>query len=248
MSTAPSRLTRVGAAVAACLLGASAMSAESAKPAAPAPAAGASAANTDEAASYSLGIAFATEWKEGGLTDRISEPAMMRGIHDALAGKAMSPEDRKQASDFLQHAYERLSTRNDEAAKEFLAKNAKEPGVKSTPSGVQYIVLTPGDANSPVAGPNDRVTVNYRGTLLNGTEFDSSYARGKPAAIRPSTVIAGWREILPLMGKHAKWKVFVPPALAYGTSPPAAIPTNSLLVFEIEIVDIESAGAAAGGR
>ena len=145
----------------------------------------------------------------------------------------------------MKTAYEALGAHNETVAKEFLAKNGQEPGVKTTASGLQYSVVAAGDPKAAAAGANDHVTVQYRGKLLDGTEFDSSFAHGKPSVIRPSSVIAGWREVLALMPPGAKWKVFVPPALGYGVSPPPTIPPNSLLVFDIEIVSIETAPTAA---
>ena len=247
MPHVPARLTVHAAILALCLAAGAAVAAPAPAAAAPAPAATAPAATapaTDEAASYSLGLAFATEWKEGGLTDTLSESAVVRGIHDALAGKALGPEDRKRASDFLGSAYARLAARNKQAAADFLAKNSHAPGVKTTASGLQYLVLAAGDAG-PHPGPGDRVSVNYRGTLLDGKEFDSSYSRGKPVTVRTDSVIAGWREALPLMAPHARWKLFIPPELAYGATPPPALPANALLVFEIELLGIEPSGAAA---
>src|SRR5450631_1133058 len=180
MPSASIRFPILGALIAVCLAAGAAQAASPAPDATATP--GKSPAGVDEAASYSLGIAFATEWKEGGLTDALSEAALVRGIHDALGGKPLTTDDRRIASGFLQNAYERLGARNKKAAQDFLARNAKEPGVKTTASGLQYVIVTPGDASGPAPGPSDRVTVNYRGTLLNGTEFDSSYAHGQPAS------------------------------------------------------------------
>jgi FKBP-type peptidyl-prolyl cis-trans isomerase len=203
------------------------------------------AANAANAASYSLGLSFSTQWREGGLDSGLAEAALLRGIHDGLAGKPLTAEDRARASAFLKTSYEAFGTRNQAAAAAFLANNGKEVGVVTTASGLQYLVLATGEAAGPVAAANDRVTVHYRGQLLDGTEFDSSIARGKPAVIRPTTVIAGWREALGLMHRGAKWRVFIPPELAYGKSPPPAIPPNSALIFEIEVLAIDAVGPAA---
>ena len=242
MPTVLVRLTVKAAIIALCLAAGTAAAADVPAPHPTTRAKSANAPTANDEASYSLGLAFATEWKEGGLTEGLSEAAVVRGIHDALAGKPLGPEDRKRASDFLGNAYARLAAGNKKAAEDFLAKNAHAPGVKTTASGLQYVVMSPGDAG-PGPGPNDRIAVNYRGTLLDGKEFDSSYSRGKPATVRLNSVIAGWREALPLMAPHSKWKLFVPPDLAYGATPPPAIPANSLLVFEVELLGIEPAGA-----
>jgi FKBP-type peptidyl-prolyl cis-trans isomerase len=217
-------------------------------PAAPAAAAAPTASTPPDtvdvaAASYSVGLSFAKQWREGGLVPGLAEDAFIRGVRDGLGGKAPTPNDQTQASAFLKGAYQALSERNKAAAQAFLARNTKEKGVTTTASGLQYVVLAPGDPSAPKAGPNDHVTVQYRGTLLDGKEFDSSYAHGKPAVIRPSSTIAGWREALSLMSRGAKWRLYVPPELGYGTTPPPVIPTNSLLVFEIELLAIDSATA-----
>jgi len=99
-------------------------------------------------------------------------------------------------------------------------------------------VLSPGDANSASPKPTDQVTVQYRGRLLNGTEFDSSYSHGQSASFRVNAVIKGWQEALPLMKPGAKWELFVPPDLAYELNSPMTIPPGSLLVFDLELVKV----------
>jgi FKBP-type peptidyl-prolyl cis-trans isomerase len=203
-----------------------------------------SAPQSSEAASYSLGLSFATQWREGGLNGLVSEDELIRGIRAGLAGTALTADDRQRANAFMHHAYEIWAERNQKAAAEFLAGNAKQTGVKTTASGLQYLVLTAGDPKAPAAGPDDHVTVQYRGRLLNGTEFDSTYTRGKPGVIRPSDAMTGWREALELMNPGAKWRVFVPPDLAYALRPPPAIPPNSLLIFDIEVLGINQPAEA----
>jgi FKBP-type peptidyl-prolyl cis-trans isomerase len=114
------------------------------------------------------------------------------------------------------------------------------------------LVLKKGDPNAPAAAPGDHVTVQYRGRLISGTEFDSSYRRGKPAIIRPNDVIAGWREALALMRPGAEWRLFIPPDLAYALTPPPSIPPNALLIFDVSMIGVEPAGtphaAAPGSR
>jgi FKBP-type peptidyl-prolyl cis-trans isomerase len=201
-------------------------------------------ASPQASASYSLGLSFATQWREGGLDGLLSEADLIRGIHAGLAGTPLTADDRQKAGGFLHDAYESWAGRNKAAAAAFLVHNAAQPGVKTTPSGLQYVVMTAGDAGSPMAAAGEHVTVQYRGRLLDGKEFDSSYSRGKPAVIRPNDVIAGWREALAMMHRGAQWRVFVPPDLAYAMTPPPSIPPNSLLVFDIEIVGVEPAGGA----
>ena len=200
-------------------------------------------ADKNEAASYSLGLSFATQWRDSGLEGLLSEEDLMRGIHAALAGTPLTPEDRQRAGAFLHEAYDSWAERNQAAAKEFLAHNTNQPGVKTTPSGLQYVVMTAGNPKTAPAGVGDRVTVQYRGRLLDGTEFDSTYSRGKPGVIRPADAMTGWREALGMMNPGAQWRVFVPPELAYAMTPPPSIPPNSLLIFDIEVLGINQVDA-----
>jgi FKBP-type peptidyl-prolyl cis-trans isomerase FklB len=118
--------------------------------------------------------------------------------------------------------------------KTFLAENAKKKVVKTLASGLQYRVIKKGSGTSP--GKTDSVTVNYRGTLIDGTEFDNSYKRGKPATFRVDGVIAGWTEALQLMKPGAKWQLFIPAKLAYGARGAGPrIGPNSTLIFEVEL-------------
>ena len=119
------------------------------------------------------------------------------------------------------------------AGSAFLAENAKRPGVTTTASGLQYKVLTPGTGKKPTA--NDTVTVNYRGTLVDGTEFDSSYSRGQPATFPVEGVIAGWTEALQLMQEGSKWQIVIPPKLAYADQGPLA---GQVLVFDVELLKV----------
>jgi FKBP-type peptidyl-prolyl cis-trans isomerase FklB len=203
-------------------------------------------APSQAASSYSLGLSFATQWREGGLDGLLSEPDLIRGIHAGLAGSPLTADDRQKAGSFLHDAYQAWAARNKAAAAAFLAHNAAQPGVKTTGSGLQYVVMAAGETGSPVPGAGDHVTVQYRGRFLDGKEFDSSYSRGKPAVIRPGDVIAGWREALAMMHRGAQWRVFVPPDLAYAMTPPPSIPPNSLLVFDIEVVGVDPADKAGG--
>ncbi len=115
--------------------------------------------------------------------------------------------------------------------------------MKTLPSGLQYIVL--GEGNGPMPQLSDTVQVNYRGALLNGKEFDSSYERGIPEKVRVNGVIKGWTEALQLMKTGSKWQLFVPPQLAYGGRQFGKIPPNSVLIFELELVSIEKDGNSA---
>jgi len=119
----------------------------------------------------------------------------------------------------------------------FLAENATREGVTTLPSGLQYKVIEAGSGPSPKR--TDQVTVHYRGTLIDGTEFDSSYSRNKPATFRLDRVIPGWTEGLQLMQQGAKWQLYIPAGLAYGESGSGArIPPNSALVFDVELIKV----------
>lgn len=125
----------------------------------------------------------------------------------------------------------------------FLAENAKREDVVVTDSGLQYEVLTEGEGVSPA--PEDTVTVHYSGTLLDGTEFDSSYTRGEPASFPLNRVIGGWTEGVQLMKVGAKYKFYIPAELAYGERSTGAITPNSTLIFEVELLDVNPAAPAA---
>ncbi|MEH6825428.1 MAG: FKBP-type peptidyl-prolyl cis-trans isomerase [Motiliproteus sp.] len=125
-----------------------------------------------------------------------------------------------------------------QAGRSFLTENASQAGVVVTDSGLQYRVLRAGAGASPSL--SDRVRVHYRGTLIDGTEFDSSYARGEPARFPVAGLIPGWQEVLQLMRVGDHWQLFIPSGLAYGKrSPSPKIPSNSTLVFEMELLAIE---------
>jgi FKBP-type peptidyl-prolyl cis-trans isomerase FklB len=130
--------------------------------------------------------------------------------------------------------------KNKAEGSKFLAENKKKKGVKTLKSGLQYKVLTEGKGNTPKA--SDSVTVNYRGTLIDGTEFDSSYKRGQPLTFQVGGVIKGWTEALQLMKEGSKWQLFIPENLAYGDSgtPGGPIGPNAALIFEVELISIKA--------
>jgi FKBP-type peptidyl-prolyl cis-trans isomerase len=228
---------------------ASGAAAQAKKPAKAAAGTGAAAAATSEKskASYSLGVSMGDQLHHMGMTpDAVSPEQITKGLRDALAGKAtMSPEHQETIANFVKAARTNLADANRSKAKAFLAENGKKTDVVTTASGLQYHVVSPGDGASPKS--TDQVTVNYRGTLLDGTEFDSSYKRGQPASFPVNGVIPGWQEALVLMKPGAKWELFIPPNLAYDINSPPAIPPGSLLKFEVELIKVNQPAPAVPG-
>jgi FKBP-type peptidyl-prolyl cis-trans isomerase FklB len=140
-------------------------------------------------------------------------------------------------SERLRQLFESKAAANLEAGQAFLAENAQKPGITSLASGLQYEVLTAGDGPQP--GPTQTVTCHYHGTLIDGTVFDSSVRRGQPASFPLNRVISGWTEALQLMPVGSKWRLFLPPNLAYGDRQVSAeIGPNSTLIFEVELLGI----------
>lgn len=205
---------------------------------------------TNDQASYLFGLTFGEQLHGIGLSSEVVPDAVTRGVKDALQGKKSTLAERQQVQEYARSRMVAQADHNKTAAQEFLAKNGHEKGVITTASGLQYKILIPGNAKAPAVAATDEVTVNYRGKLLDGTEFDSSYSRGQPATFPVGGVIKGWTEALVLMKPGAKWQLFVPPDLAYGPQPRPQIPSNSLLIFEVELISAKpgSAPPAAGGR
>jgi len=138
---------------------------------------------------------------------------------------------------------EKQAVENLAAGAKFMEENKTKPGVQTLPSGLQYKVITEGTGPKPTA--QDMVKTNYRGTFLNGEEFDSSYKRNEPATFSVTKVIKGWTEALQLMKTGAKWQLFIPSELAYGVRGSRNIPPNSTLIFEIELLEIVKAPSGA---
>jgi FKBP-type peptidyl-prolyl cis-trans isomerase FklB len=216
-------------------------------PAPPATAPGADPAPppTPEQISYLFGETFGWQMRSSGITNEISIEALDRGLSAGLQGKKPTPADQQQMNVFLRNVLQASIDRNEAASKDFLARNAHAKGVVTTASGLQYKILSPGDRSAPAINATDRVTVDYRGKLIDGTEFDSSFSRGMPATFPVSGVIRGWQEALVLMKPGAKWQLFVPPAMAYGDRPKDTIPGGSALIFEVNVLKAESTPAPA---
>jgi FKBP-type peptidyl-prolyl cis-trans isomerase len=199
--------------------------------------------------SYSLGLAIGTQLHNLGLSkDAVTFDKIVQGLRESLNGTAQAgPADQQKVQALVQSSRASIADANRAAAKKFLDENGKQKDVMTTASGLQYQVVAPGSGDSP--HPTDEVSVNYRGTLLNGTEFDSSFKRGQPATFPVNGVIRGWQEALVLMKPGAKWNLYIPPELAYGDNSPPPIPPGSLLKFEVELLSVKapaSTGAAPG--
>lgn len=202
-------------------------------------------------ASYAIGMNWGTGLHRQGID--LDTPALLQGMKDALAGgkTLMTEEEATAALKKLQselQAKQQAKAKEEEAsnAKEgaaFLAANKSKPGVVTLPSGLQYKILKEGSGPKPTA--TDTVVCNYRGTLVNGTEFDSSFKRNEPATFPVSGVIKGWTEALQLMGVGSKWQLVIPPDMAYGArgTPNGPIGPNSTLIFEVELLSIKDTGA-----
>ena len=184
--------------------------------------------------------------------DDVDVDALVDGIEETLAGKEPRLDDaarekvKSEISGKLQQKQmeQRLAKAGEakEAGAKFLAENGKREGVKTTASGLQYEVLSEGSGASPKK--EDKVTVHYRGTLIDGTEFDSSIARGQPVTFPLGNVIPGWTEGLQLMKPGAKYKLYIPANLGYGERGAGAkIGPNETLIFEVELIGVEKAGA-----
>ncbi len=192
--------------------------------------------------SYALGHQVGQSFKRDKL--EVDAKALTQAIEDVLADTSprMSPEDMQAAIVAFRKKTieERQATaaKTKKAGEEFLVANKAKEGVIVLPSGLQYKVIKKGSGKKPKA--SDTVVANYRGTLINGTEFDSSYSRGKPETFPVNGVIKGWQEVLPLMREGAKWQIFVPTKLAYGSrGAGGAIGPNETLVFDIELVKVK---------
>jgi FKBP-type peptidyl-prolyl cis-trans isomerase len=191
--------------------------------------------------SYGLGMSLGTNLKRSGVDPaEVNLELLSQGLKDASTGTTLmdDTEARNAIMAYQAEARKLLAGKNKQAAEEFLAANQSKAGVVVTPSGLQYKVITTGSGDSPKA--TDNVTVHYKGTLLDRTEFDSSYKRNQPASFGVSSVIKGWTEALQLMQPGAKWELFIKPDLAYGEAGRPGIPPNSLLTFEVELLSVQS--------
>lgn len=199
-----------------------------------------------EKVSYSIGLNIGTNLKAQNID--INPDLLARGLKDALTGaKPLLTEEeikdvltafQKEMTSKTDAARAAVSEQNKSEGVAFLSENAKKEGIVTLSSGLQYKVVTPGTGAKPKA--TDTVVTNYKGTLIDGTEFDSSYTRGEPAEFPVNKVIAGWTEALQLMQTGAKWQLFIPANLAYGEKGyEGVIAPNSVLIFELELISIK---------
>ncbi len=196
--------------------------------------------------SYALGLNFSDQLKKQlGLT--IDVDVFVQGFKDGYTGESplLSPDEalkiliEMQEEQRAQQQAEKnkMAEKNKKAGEAFLAENMKKEGVVALDSGLQYKVIKAGDGPKPKK--TDAVSCHYRGTLLDGTQFDSSYDRGQPAQFRVDQLIPGWTEALQLMPTGSKWELYIPSYLAYGARPAGQISPNSTLIFELELIEIK---------
>jgi FKBP-type peptidyl-prolyl cis-trans isomerase FklB len=205
--------------------------------------------NDKEKISYALGMNVGSSLK-GNLKSQDVEfdmDTLVKAFEEAMKGSATQitdAQDKEILNDFRkelrvkqQEKQKLLAEKNKKEGAAFLEENKTKPGVITLPSGLQYKILTEGTGDIPKS--NDTVVVNYRGTLLDGTEFDSSYKRGQPATFKVTGVIKGWTEALELMKTGSKWQLFIPSDLAYHERGSASIGPNATLTFDVELVSIK---------
>lgn len=198
----------------------------------------------DDKAAYSIG--YFTGKANSQQLEALNVEAYVAGFRDAYAKRepVMSEEEMRATLDTFRQklqaeAYakaKKTAEENKQKSATYLAENAKKPGVVTTASGLQYEVLTQGTGPKPK--PTDTVKVHYKGTLIDGTVFDSSIDRGEPATFRLDQVIPGWTEALQLMPVGSKYRLTLPPELAYGEQGAGPIPANAVLIFEVELLEI----------
>jgi len=193
----------------------------------------------NDSASYAVGIMMASFYKQQGIT-KLNSTIVARAINDVTDGKNLALSDAT-ANDvmmrYINQAQLSKSAPTIKAGERFLASNKAKAGIITTASGLQYEVVTQGTGPIPTA--TDTVVCHYKGTLIDGTEFDNSYKRGEPISFAVGGVIRGWTEALQLMPVGSKYKLYVPQQLAYGTNDVGNIPAGSVLLFDVELLEVK---------
>lgn len=194
--------------------------------------------NPTDSFSYAIGVSIANFYKEQGITN-INSSLITKGFSDCSSGKPglNESEVNNVIMAYMQKVRSEKSSGTRKAGEAFLAENKKKPGIVTTASGLQYMILKEGTGPKPAV--TDKVKVHYHGTLIDGTVFDSSVERGEPIELMIGQVIPGWVEALPMMPVGSKWRLFIPSNLAYGDSDAGpVIKAGSTLIFEVELLDI----------
>jgi FKBP-type peptidyl-prolyl cis-trans isomerase FklB len=210
---------------------------------------------TKEKVSYALGMAFGRDTKAQGV--ELDPEVFIRGFKDTVSGGQVAMTDEEAQKTMIafqtemmtkkQEETKRLGEENKKEGEAFLAENKKKEGVKTTASGLQYKVVKEGDGKKPTA--QDTVTVHYKGMLIDGKEFDSSFKRNQPATFPVSGVIPGWTEALQLMKTGSKYDIVIPSNLAYGEAGAGGvIPPNATLRFEVELLSVQAPEAKAASK
>lgn len=202
-------------------------------------------ATDKEKQSYAIGMSIGRSLHNQPVD--IDPDLVARGLRDELGGSKTLLTDAEaeatltalqaQMRQKAEQQMEAIATANQKEGETFLAANRLKDGVRTTPSGLQYKILTPGAGPKPL--PTDTVVCNYSGKLLDGTEFDSSYKRGEPVTLSVSGLIKGWTEALQMMPVGSKWEIYIPPDLAYGPRGKGPIGPNSTLIFDVELLSIK---------
>jgi FKBP-type peptidyl-prolyl cis-trans isomerase len=201
--------------------------------------------------SYAFGVDLARDLNRQ--TEALNVDLLIRALTDALAGKDLLMTDEEvtatlktvemeQKQDF-DHAKMMIALKNKKAVEAFVAENVKKEGVVTLPSGLQYKILKQGDGKMPAV--DDTVVCQYIGTLIDGSEFDSTYKRNQAATLPVKGLMAGWTEALQLMPVGSKWQIFIPPQLAFGEKAVGGIGPNAMLIFEVELMSIQDKAQSA---
>ena len=203
----------------------------------------------EQKVNYTIAQNLANNFKQSGVTIEPETFALaLKDVRDGVPSRLSDEEMQTVMQTFQEQSMaqreeeqKKIAAENAAAGAKFLEENKAKEGVTTTESGLQYRVITEGSGAKPTA--TDTVTVHYSGKLLDGTEFDSSYARNEPAVFGLNSVIPGWTEGLQLMSEGSKWELVIPSDLAYGPGANGPIPPNSVLVFEVELLEVKPADA-----